>query len=247
MPTADTTPRLDVQAFIDAARVSPLQKRLLFLCFLVIAIDGFDTAIIGFIAPTVRAEWGLAVAQLGPLFAAGLFGLMLGAFAVGPLADRYGRKTMLVASMIVFGVASLASSYSGGLTALTALRCLTGLGLGGAMPMTITLASEFSPAARRSSLVTLMFCGFTLGSAMAGLIAARILPSLGWRVLLVGGGLPPLVLAPLLGAMLPESVRFLVMSGNAHDRIADILRRIGPRPTFVASGSSTARCRQPRP
>src|SRR6185312_15000203 len=78
--TTDATFRVvDVQAFIDGQPVSALQKRLLFLCFLVIAIDGFDTAIIGFIAPAVRAEWGLAVAQLGPLFAAGLFGLMLGA------------------------------------------------------------------------------------------------------------------------------------------------------------------------
>src|SRR6187549_3365950 len=119
MATTDVEPRVvDVQAFIDAERVSPLQKRLLFLCFLVIAIDGFDTAIIGFIAPAVRAEWGLSVGQLGPLFAAGLFGLMIGAFAIGPLADRHGRKTMLVASMIIFGAASLASSYSGGLTSL---------------------------------------------------------------------------------------------------------------------------------
>ena len=96
---------VDVQAFIDTQPVSWEQKRLLFLCFLVIAIDGFDTAIVGFIAPSIRAEWQLPVTQLGPLFAAGLFGLMLGAFAVGPLADRYGRKTLLVSSMIVFGAA----------------------------------------------------------------------------------------------------------------------------------------------
>ena len=120
MATTDTTPRVvDVQAFIDAEPVSSVQKRLLFLCFLVIAIDGFDTAIIGFIAPVDPRGVAAAVTQLGPLFAAGLFGLMLGAFAVGPLADRYGRKTMLVSSMIVFGAASLASSYSGGLTSLT--------------------------------------------------------------------------------------------------------------------------------
>ncbi len=229
MPTTEAAPRIiDVQAFIDAAPVSSLQKRLLFLCFLVIAIDGFDTAIIGFIAPVIRAEWRLAVAQLGPLFASGLFGLMLGAFAVGPLADRHGRKTMLVASMIVFGAASLMSSFSGGLTAMIALRFLTGLGLGGAMPMTITLASEFCPAARRSSLVTLMFCGFTLGSAMAGLIAARVLPGFGWRVLLVGGGVAPLVLAPVLMMLLPESVRFLVTKRAAHERIAAVLGRISP-------------------
>ena len=219
---------VDVQAFIDARPVSSLQKRLLFLCFVVIAIDGFDTSIIGFIAPAIRAEWRLGVTQLGPLFAAGLFGLMFGAFAVGPLADRYGRKSLLVASMILFGCASLVSSYSTGLTALIGLRFVTGLGLGGAMPMTITLASEFCPSMRRSSLVTLMFCGFTLGSAVGGLIAAQVLPNFGWRVLLVGGGLAPLALAPVLGVLLPESVRFLVTAGNANERIAAVLTRIAP-------------------
>jgi len=219
---------VDVQAFIDTQPVSWEQKRLLFLCFLVIAIDGFDTAIIGFIAPSIRAEWQLPVTQLGPLFAAGLFGLMLGAFAVGPLADRHGRKTLLVASMVVFGAASFVSSYSDGLTSLIVLRFVTGLGLGGAMPMTITLAAEFCPAARRSTLVTLMFCGFTLGSAIGGLIAAQVLPHFGWRVLLVGGGLAPLALAPLLAVLLPESVRFLVTMGNAQDRVAAVLARIAP-------------------
>jgi len=217
-----------VQEFIDAQPVSFLQKRLLALCFLVIAIDGFDTAIVGFIAPAIRAEWQLPVTRLGPLFAAGLFGLMLGAFAVGPLADRHGRKALLVASMIVFGAASLASSYSDGLTALIAWRFVTGLGLGGAMPMTITLASEFCPGARRSSLVTSMFCGFTLGSALGGLIAAQVLPRSGWRILLAGGGVAPLLLAPALGLWLPESVRFLVRMGNAHERIAAVLGRIAP-------------------
>jgi MFS transporter, AAHS family, 4-hydroxybenzoate transporter len=226
--TTEPTRVVDVQAFIDGRDVSWEQKRLLILCFLVIAVDGFDTAIIGFIAPALRSEWGLQVTQLGPLFAAGLFGLMLGAFAVGPLADRHGRKTLLVISMIVFGAASLASSYSGGLPSLIALRFVTGLGLGGAMPMTITLAAEFCPAARRSSLVTLMFCGFTLGSAVGGLIAAQVLPGFGWRVLLVGGGVAPLALAPVLWALLPESVRFLVTTGNAQERIAAVLQRLAP-------------------
>lgn len=229
----DARPRsVDIQAVIDAQQVSPLQKLLLFLCFMVVAIDGFDTAIVGFIAPAIRTEWRIGVSQLGPLFAAGLFGLMLGAFAVGPLADRHGRKTMLVASMIGFGAASLASSDSAGLPSLIVLRFVTGLGLGGAMPMTITLASEFCPTARRSSLVTLMFCGFTLGSAMGGLIAARVLPTLGWRVLLLGGGVAPLLLAPALGMLLPESVRFLVTKGNAQERIAAVLGRIAPAADF---------------
>lgn len=246
MTTSDSSSRVvDVQAFIDARPLSGVQRLLLVLCFLVVAIDGFDTAIIGFIAPAIRAEWSLGVAQLGPLFAAGLFGLMLGAFAVGPLADRHGRKTMLMASMVVFGGASLASAWSGGLQSLTWLRFLTGVGLGGAMPMTITLASEYCPAARRSSLVTLMFCGFTIGSALGGLIAASVLPTHGWRALLVGGGVAPLLLAPVLTWVLPESVRYLVMKTNRQDRVAGVLRRIAPTVdfsdvTFVGAVAPTA-------
>ncbi len=144
---------VDVQELIDSQPLSALQRSLLLLCFLVVAIDGFDTAIIGFIAPAIRAEWRLDVARLGPLFAAGLFGLMMGAFAVGPLADRHGRKTMLIVSMVAFGGASLASALSTGLQSLTWLRFLTGVGLGGAMPTTITIASPNTarrPAAPRS-------------------------------------------------------------------------------------------------
>src|SRR4030095_5110641 len=107
-----------------------------------------------------------------------------------------------------------ASALSAGLTSLTWLRFLTGVGLGGAMPTTITIASEYCPKARRASLVTLMFCGFTIGSAMGGIIVAQVLPGYGWRALLVSGGVAPLLLAPVLAWMLPESVRCLVMKGD---------------------------------
>src|SRR3954464_15880425 len=103
MPAAHV---VDVQDFIDAHPLSSAQRVLLVLCFLVVAIDGFDTAIVGFIAPAIRAEWRLELTHLGPLFAAGLFGLMIGSFTVGPAADRYGRKTMLIASVACFGIGS---------------------------------------------------------------------------------------------------------------------------------------------
>ena len=168
------------------------------------------------------------MSHLGPLFAAGLVGLMVGAFAVGPLADRHGRKAMLTASMVVFGLASLASSLSGDLWTLTWLRFVTGVGLGGAMPTSITLASEYCPASRRASLVTLMFCGFTIGSALGGLIASQVIERYGWRPLLIGGGLAPLALAPVLWLTLPESIRYLVTSGGAASRIAAILLEDAP-------------------
>src|SRR3954452_23029854 len=122
------------------------------LCFLVVAADGFDTAAVGYIAPALRAQWGATPAQLAPLFGAGLFGLMAGAFIFGPLADRFGRKTILVSSTFLFGLMSLISGYASSLPELIALRFLTGLGLGGAMPNTITLSSEYCPEDRRSFL-----------------------------------------------------------------------------------------------
>lgn len=219
---------LNITTFIDEHPLSPFQVTIVMLCFLVVAIDGFDTAAIGFIAPAIRAEWHLAAAQLAPLFGAGLAGLMVGAFVFGPLADRFGRKSVLMASVLFFGLASLASAWSGSLWELVALRFLTGLGLGGAMPNAITLTSEFCPERRRSFLVTTMFCGFTVGSALGGLASAGLIDAFGWRSVLIVGGAAPLVLTLLLAQMLPESVRFLVMANKPRERVTAILQRIAP-------------------
>jgi AAHS family 4-hydroxybenzoate transporter-like MFS transporter len=218
----------DVQKLIDASAFSGVQRWLLTLCFLVVAIDGFDTAIIGFIAPALRVEWHLEIAQLGPLFAAGLFGLMIGSFVVGPFADRYGRKTMLVVAALCFGGASLASAFSTGIRSLTWLRFATGMGLGGAMPTAITLTSEYCPTHRRSSLVTLMFCGFTIGSALGGIAAAQVVTAYGWRPLFLGGGLVPMLLAPMLARILPESVRYLTSRDNRRGQLRATLQRLVP-------------------
>lgn len=216
---------LNVQQFLEQHPFSALQKRVLVLCFLIVAIDGFDTASIGFIAPMLRSEWQLSALALAPLFGAGLFGLMAGAFLFGPLADRFGRKPVLLGSVGFFGLACLLSSFAGDLGTLLVLRFLTGLGLGGAMPTSVTLTSEYCPQSRRSSLVTLMFCGFTIGSALGGLVSARLLDAVGWRGILVIGGVAPLLLLPVLAVALPESLRWLVLRGRSA-RAAAVATRI---------------------
>jgi AAHS family 4-hydroxybenzoate transporter-like MFS transporter len=150
---------------------------------------------------------------------------MLGAFAVGPLADRLGRRALLVASMAVFGAASVAASLSGDLATLIACRFVTGLGLGGAMPTSITFASENVPVERRSSLVTLMFCGFTIGSAVGGLTAAWALDRYGWRPLFAAGGVFPIALAPVLWSTLPESAAYL--QSIARERGSPVVQLFG--------------------
>ena len=230
MSSTDNNKSVDVQDFIDSRPVSRFQWMILGLCFLVTAIDGLDTAAVGFIAPALRDEWGLTSAQLNPVLGASLLGLMFGAFIAGPLADRFGRKTILLVSVLFFGGWSLAACASQDVLSLTTMRFLTGLGLGGAMPQAITLTSEYCPQRRRSLMVTTMFCGFTLGSALGGVIAAQMVPLYGWRSVLFLGGVLPLLCLPILYVFLPESVRFLVQRAAPAKKISAILQRISGQP-----------------
>ena len=158
------SPAIDVSALIDERPVSHLQWRVVLLGFIIIALDGFDTAIMGFIAPELARVWGIAPSHLGPVLSAALVGLALGAMGAGPLADRVGRKAVLVGSVFLFGLWTLVAAWSPDLNTLLVLRFLTGLGLGASMPNVGTLVSEYAPRKHRSILVTVGFCGFTFGA-----------------------------------------------------------------------------------
>src|SRR3982075_4077023 len=158
---------------------------------------------------------------------------MIGALIFGPLADRIGRKKIIILSTLAFGIGTLATAFIRDVNPLLVIRFLTGLGLGGAMPNAVAMTSEFSPHRRRATMVMIMFCGFSVGAALGGFLAAALIPQFGWRSVFVVGGLAPLALVPVLALRLPESVRFLALTGRAHERVGELLRDIATNGAFA--------------
>ena len=226
---------VDVVEFIDQQPVGGFQLKLLAICAAVLFLDGFDTQAIGYVAPALAKEWHLTKADLGPVFSAGLFGLMIGALLMGPLADRIGRRKIIIFSTLAFGLGTFATAFINDVNSLLAIRFLTGLGLGGAMPNAIAMTSEFNPRRRRATMVMIMFCGFSVGAALGGFLAAGLIPQFGWRSVFIVGGAVPLLLVPILAMRLPESVRFLVLTGREPQRVAELLGLIGPQAGVTAA------------
>jgi AAHS family 4-hydroxybenzoate transporter-like MFS transporter len=220
--------KIELRSFLNAHKVSRYQYFIFFLCFLILLLDGYDTVVVGYIAPALLHGWSLNHTELGTMFGMGLAGLTLGSFLSGPIADRLGRKGVIIGSVVLFGVISLMSAYSPSIGVLTFMRFLTGLGLGGAMPNAYTLAAEFCPDRLRSTLVAPIGCALGGGGAIGGLFASQLIGTYGWPSMLIVGGILPLLLAPLLMAGLPESVRYRVVSGKGRDKLARTMQKIAP-------------------
>ncbi|MGS1034043.1 MFS transporter [Burkholderia glumae] len=168
---------LEIERVIDETHRPGFQAALFALCGACLVIDGFDAQAMGYVAPSVIAEWGVAKAALGPVFSASLFGMLIGALGLSVLADRIGRRPVLIGATLFFALAMLATPLAASITSLIALRFVTGLGLGCIMPNAMALVGEFSPAVHRVKRMMFVSCGFTLGAApVAELFRAGRLP-----------------------------------------------------------------------
>ena len=177
------------------------------LCFLVALMEGLDLQAAGIAAPGMAAAFGLEKMHMGWVFSAGILGLLPGAFAGGWLADRIGRKRVLMGSVALFGLFSLATAQAWDFASLVGARFFTGVGLGAALPNLIALTSEAAGPRLRGTAVSMMYCGVPLGAALAACIGIAVF-SAGWQVVFYVGGLVPLLIVPLLGIYLPESEAF---------------------------------------
>lgn len=230
---------LDVEHIIDRNGVGRLQRRVLLICFGVLIVDGIDTTMSGYLGPALIADWGIPKAALGPVVTSGLVGLALGSLIAGPLADRFGRRRVIMCSLIFFGLFSAASALASGVASFSALRVLTGIGLGASMPNAATLVAEYAPRARRGVMMTFMYCGFTLGAAVGGYLTSFLVASVSWRSALVTGGVLPIMLAGVVFLALPESPKFLARHGGRDGELAELLNRI--EPGCITGGASAAR------
>lgn len=194
---------------IDANPVNRFQIRIFILCALVAFLDGVDTQSIGVAAPFIADALHLPKGQLGIVFSGALVGAMIGALFLGAAADRFGRKRMLIVSAIVFGVGTIATASAHSLTSLLIWRVIAGIGLGGATPCFLSLASEYAPARRRASIVSLLWAAFPLGGMLGGFFNSYLLRFYDWHAIFLLGGALPILLAAVLAVALPESARFL--------------------------------------
>ena len=219
---------INISTVIDTQPIGGLQLRVFLLCAAVLFVDGFDVQGITYVAPAISREWGLPRGAFGPTFSAGLFGLMLGAILLAPLADRIGRRRVIILSCAAFGLGTLLTVWVASLSALLVLRFFTGFGLGSALPNAIGLASEYAPERRRALVVMFVGSGISIGSIGSGMVAAQFVNTLGWRALFVAGGVLPLLLAVVLWLALPESIRFAALLPQGQEEAKRLLHKIRP-------------------
>jgi hypothetical protein len=208
---------------------------------LVTLLDGFDAQSIAFTASAMAKDLQVPVNAFGPIFGAGTIGLALGALALPPLADRYGRRYQIIVATLIFGVFSFATAWVDSFAALATLRFLAGIGIGAAVPNVVPLVSEFAPRRIRAALITAVTVSWPLGAVLGGLISAKLIPAFGWPSVFYAGGAAPILLALALLPTLPESVRFMATKDNPKKNIAKILMRIAPDPkTLEEQGAAEA-------
>ncbi len=228
-PAADT---VDLTSLIDDGPMRPFQWRVVTLCALAAALEGFDLQLAGSLAPAISASLKIPPSAFGTILAAGFLGVAVGSVVFGRAADKFGRKWTIVASTLIFAVFTLLTPFLAQTQGeLSALRFLAGIGIGGVIPNVLALTAEYAPARRRAFILNLMYVGFPLGGVILGFIASLYIDSWGWRTFFVVGAILPLVVSVLLIAGLPESATFLVLKNAGSARIEHIARRLTGQPS----------------
>jgi MFS transporter, AAHS family, benzoate transport protein len=198
----------------------------MFLCALLLIFDGYDLFIYGVVLPVLMTEWNFTPVQAGTLGSYALLGMMLGAFIFGPLADRIGRKKGIAICFLLFSAATFLNGFAKSPTEFGIYRFIAGLGCGSLMPNAVALMNEYAPKRLRSTLVAVMFSGYSLGGVFSAGLGIYMLPRFGWQAMFFSAAMP-LVLLPILLWKLSESVGFLLRQEH-EDKAREMLARVDP-------------------
>jgi MFS transporter, AAHS family, 4-hydroxybenzoate transporter len=217
---------MEIDDLIDSRPLSGLQKYVMFLCALAVLFDGYDLQVMALTVPALSKAWTITPSSFSTALSASLLGMGFGAAFIGPLGDRYGRRTVLAATLAIVGIASIASAFAHSITQLALCRLVTGAALGASLANAYTLTADFMPRRRRASLITLAYCNTATGALAAGLFAPYLINNFGWQSAFVVGGALPLLLSVLLVTSAPESIKFLLHRRPDSKDIAKVLRRI---------------------
>ena len=224
---------MNVNDVVDQAKFSKSHLSIMLWCLILILFDGYDLAINGVALPLLMKDWGLTTVQAGMLASTALAGMMFGAMLFGTLADKIGRKKVIMICVFLFSGFTFAGGFASNPTEFGALRFLAGLGIGGVLPNLVALTSEYAPKKLRSTLVTTMFSGYAMGGIMAALFGAWFTPSFGWQIMFFIAGFP-LLLLPFVWKFLPESLTFLVKV-KRDDEARKMLKKISPEQSISAN------------
>ena len=225
--------QIDVHPVIDNARFSRFHWMVMALCALLLIFDGYDLFIFGVVLPSIMQQWNLTPIEAGALGSYALFGMMFGALAFGTLADRIGRKKGIAICFLLFSTATILNGFASSPTEFGIFRFIAGLGCGGLMPNAVALMNEYAPKRLRSTLVAVMFSGYSLGGMLAAGVGIYMLPRFGWEAMFFAAAVP-LLLLPLILWKLPESVGFLVRQGR-HEQARAVLAKVEPGLRLEAS------------
>ena len=221
-----TAHTMNVNAVVDKAKFKPFHMTVVLWCLFVVLFDGYDLAINGVVLPLLMQEWGMSAVQAGMLASTALAGMMFGAMFFGMLADKIGRKKVILICVTLFSGFTFLGGFAENPTQFGVLRFIAGLGIGGVLPNLVALTSEYAPQKLRSTLVTGVFSGYAMGGIMAALLGTWLTPSFGWQIMFWIAGIPLLVL-PLLFIFLPESLAFLVKQQKTEKALA-IVQKLSP-------------------
>ncbi len=217
---------IQVNQVIDESKYNSFHLRVVVLCLFVIICDGYDLVVYGTVVSVLMKEWNLTPVVAGMLGSYALIGMLLGALIFAPLADRIGRKTVVLMSLTVFSAFTGLVGFTTTPNEFGIYRFVAGLGLGGAMPVCITLVTEYMPKSVRSTMVAIMFCGWSVGSIIAAGIGIFLIPAYGWKIMFWLGAVP-LILVPILYIYLPESATFYLKRGQLA-QIASLVKSVDP-------------------